>query len=94
MEKLKQLHREAINSSYHTEIYGNVDSVTEFSSGTAILNTYNITFDVSIKFAEWLTKISYRSYFEVKPSLWVDIYGTQKTTEELFEIFINDFYGK
>ena len=46
----------------------------------------------AVQFAEWLTKISYTPYLDIKPNLWVGIYGEQKTTQELFEIFIEKHY--
>ena len=90
MNKLEELHKKAIKDSYYTEVYGNVDSYTEFSESTAIEKSAEITKDIATKFALWIDSSSFVYNDEV--GIWYNIDNEKKTNEELFDIFINKFY--
>jgi len=88
MNKLEEIQMNAM-----TNVEFDIEDKTPNYLGFA-QKSAEITTDVAFRFAEWLTKIPYTPYLDIKPNLWVDTYGVQKTTQELFEIFINNHYGK
>lgn len=90
MKKLEELHKKAIKNSYNTEIYGNVDSYTEFSQSNAIEKSSEITKDIATNFALWIDSSSF--VYDDDVCIWYDITEEKKTSEELFEIFINNHY--
>lgn len=85
MEKLKKLHFESLKDIGVD--YVSKDEVAELSA--------KITTDVAVEFAEWCVKNQFMFYHKGNTCLWMCIKNQKSyTTEELFEKFINNHYGK
>jgi hypothetical protein len=82
MNKLEKLHLKSIES-----VFDDTNSL-EMAEKSA-----EITTDVAIKFAEWLSN---KRYTHQDRNLYLAPFPVVSilTTEELFEIFINNHYGK
>lgn len=102
MNKLEKLYLNLINKNNwrETEFTGlhtfeNEKSFTEINAEIVSQKSAEITIDIVVKFGNWLKKEMVvkkgRYYFKG------DFYNQQKkepTTQELFEIFINNHYEK
>jgi hypothetical protein len=89
MNKLKEaLQRD--NRLYTSYSVRNKDG--KFTSVCSIEKSKELTTDVAIKFAEWIADTKIHGYS--KQLYEAMIVHKVKTTQELFEEFINNHYGK
>lgn len=93
MKKLEDLHKKAIYSGYYIENCAR-DSVIVYSEKTAIDKATEITTDVAVKFAKFCWDDCYFFHKEYKWKIGDAKYsGKMFTSDELFDIFINDYYN-
>lgn len=82
--------------------YGVRNKKGEFTPVCDIKRSVEVTMDVSMRFAEWVTsaEINGQHYEYTSNNIWHGSYNPDTrnynpmTTQELFEIFINNHYGK
>lgn len=87
MNKLEEIYKKAAEKSTIENYYPEYNSY--LSESLFIDEAKEITTDIAIKFAEWIAKHGYsKQLYEV-----MIIYKV-KTTQELFDEFINNHYGK
>jgi plasmid maintenance system antidote protein VapI len=91
MNKLKRLHLNSIESSKEELAF---DLGTSVNEELASQKSEEITTNIAVKFAEFI-KENYNFYFSLEKNclLWkMDNSEEKYTSEELFEIFINQHY--
>ena len=66
----------------------------EYTPVCSITKAAELTASIAIEFSKWITTISFEQFFDIKEDLWVDDYGNMKSTQQLFEHFINKNYNK
>ena len=89
MQKLTDLHLEAIEKSYHT-VYRNMNEVEEVDNELAVSKSAEITKDVAIKFAIYISKYDYQGCNEDSSDNW----GISTlTAQKLFEEFLKQYNG-
>ena len=90
MDKLEELHLDVIetNDIKCTDLTCSMTGSTH----TYAVKSSEITTDVAIKFAEWIDNIGYRQVSNSFYKSLLDLNG--KTSEELFEEFINNHYNQ
>jgi plasmid maintenance system antidote protein VapI len=70
-----------------------MNKLEEIHKQATVSESAEITTDVAIKFAKWIDDSSFTYYDE--EDIWSSIATEEKkTSEELFEEFINIYYGK
>jgi hypothetical protein len=92
MEKLEKLHVKSFDIINHFSPYDITRECTRAKDNDKMAQKASeITADVAIKFTEFLKNYSYQG-----KSLWVtpNDETTILTTQELFEVFINNHYEK
>jgi hypothetical protein len=108
MNKLEEIHlnlieRNTWNQTEYKELhtFENKKSFAEISGEIIAQKSAEITTDVAIKFAEFITNKNWKEYIDIDTGDGTKIYWYQYknstkyyTTQELFEEFINNHYGK
>ena len=90
MSKLEELHLDELYKHEYEEIPNS--ALYKFNYEEAAVKSSEITTDVVIKFVEWVDNMGYT---QVGNSFFKSLSDEKgKTTQELFEEFINNHYGK